>query len=244
MAKKEKKGIKGEPSIKIDYDNIDVADIMDQIKRKIAQEAEKPSPEEPIGEEPSATPPPQFQEPPEIEEGETSKITKVKKILLKLMKPFAPLIKLLVLPVHQEVLDTMRALHQTNVRLDSMNARLEESQETLSHRLEGMNDALNRRVDVLGEELGNTMKEEFKKTNKKIGQVSETINKRLDILFADLEKTMEYTKLLHSLSHNVVVELSKLKIEEEDLKIKTRIMEKDFEFLGMRERALEKLIVK
>jgi len=125
-----------------------------------------------------------------------------------------------------------------------MNVKLEKGQETLSHRLEGMNDALNRRVDVLGEDLSNTLKEEFKKTNKKIGQVSETINKRLDVLFADLEKTMEYTKLLHSLSHNIVVELSKLKIEEEDLKIKTRIMEKDFEFLGMRERALEKLIVK
>lgn len=243
MRKKERKGVKEEAFIKIDYDNIDVADIMDQIKRKIAQEAEKPSPEEPPGEEPSVIPPPQYQGPPEMEE-EGSKLAKVKKILLKLMKPLAPLIKLLVLPIHQEVLDTIHALHQTNQRLDSVNAKLEKGQEALSHRLEGINEALNRRVDELGEELSNTLKDEFKKTNKKIGQVSETINKRLDALFADLAKTMEYTKLLHSLSHNIVVELSKLKIEEQDLKIKTRIMEKDFEFLGMRERALEKLVVK
>jgi hypothetical protein len=34
--------------------------------------------------------------------------------------------------------------------------------------------------------------------------------------------------------------MSKLKIEVETLKTKTRVMEKDFEFLGKREKALEK----
>jgi predicted nucleic acid-binding Zn-ribbon protein len=42
----------------------------------------------------------------------------------------------------------------------------------------------------------------------------------------------------------MVVELSKLKIEEEMLKSKARILEKDFEFLGKREKALEKEIDK
>jgi hypothetical protein len=55
---------------------------------------------------------------------------------------------------------------------------------------------------------------------------------------------MEYTKLLHSLSHNVVVEMSKLKIEEEGLKLKTRIMEKDFENLRSKEQALEHKVFK
>ena len=55
---------------------------------------------------------------------------------------------------------------------------------------------------------------------------------------------MEYTKLLHTLSHNIVVELSKLKIEEDRLKIETRIIEKDFEFLSKREKALEKEVFK
>ena len=55
---------------------------------------------------------------------------------------------------------------------------------------------------------------------------------------------MEYTKLLHSLSHNMVVELSKLKIEEEDIKVKARILDKDFEFLLSKERALEERVMK
>jgi hypothetical protein len=38
--------------------------------------------------------------------------------------------------------------------------------------------------------------------------------------------------------------MTKLKIEEENLKIKARILEKDFEFLGQRERALEDQILK
>jgi hypothetical protein len=41
-----------------------------------------------------------------------------------------------------------------------------------------------------------------------------------------------------------VVELTKLKIEEETLKVKTRIMEKDFEFLEKKENAIEKEVFK
>jgi hypothetical protein len=40
------------------------------------------------------------------------------------------------------------------------------------------------------------------------------------------------------------VELTKLKVEEESLKLKSRILEKDFEFLGKRERALEDQVFK
>ncbi|MGQ9673950.1 MAG: hypothetical protein ACUVV5_12620 [Candidatus Aminicenantales bacterium] len=72
-------------------------------------------------------------------------------------------------------------------------------------------------------------------------------NQRLDALVARLDEQIsranrhqEYTKLLHHLAHNLVVEMSKLKIEEEMLKTKTRVMEKDFEILTQRERALEK----
>jgi hypothetical protein len=42
----------------------------------------------------------------------------------------------------------------------------------------------------------------------------------------------------------MVVEMTKLKIEEENIKLKARIMEKDFEFLGRKEQALEKEIYK
>ncbi len=99
------------------------------------------------------------------------------------MKPFSPIIKLLVLPVHQELRETICILDRTNKRLDVM---------------------------------------------------SDFIN--------ETGRAKEYAKLLHNLSHNIVVEMTKLKIEEENLKIRIRILEKDFEHLKSREKALESRI--
>jgi len=58
------------------------------------------------------------------------------------------------------------------------------------------------------------------------------------------ERKKEYIKLLYGLSHNIVVELTKLKIEVEDLRVKLSILEKEFENFKKRERALEKRVVK
>jgi hypothetical protein len=71
-----------------------------------------------------------------------------------------------------------------------------------------------------------------------------TTNQRLDEKERELEKHREYTKLLHNICHNLVVELSKLKIEHEMLKTKTQILESGFEFMGKRERAVEKEVFK
>jgi hypothetical protein len=194
---KEKKNKKKEEDIKIDYDHIDVADIMDQIKRKVAKESKEQSKQEIPEEEfyPAHVP---FE--PGVEEPAPGVKGKMKRVLLKIMKPVSPLIKLLVLPVHEQIMETDRKLHQTNMRLDNLSARLDQE-------LDKLNAAIND-VDV------------------------------------KLDQVIDYTKLLHNLSHNIVVELSKLKVEEENLKSKTRIMEKDFEFLGRREKALEKKIFK
>ena len=78
----------------------------------------------------------------------------------------------------------------------------------------------------------------------RIGDVGRHTSQKLDAVFDELSKVRDYVKLLHNLSHNIVIEITKLKIEEENLKIKTRIMEKDFEFLGKREKALEKHVLK
>lgn len=203
---KEKKNKKKEEDIKIDYDHIDVADIMDQIKRKVATEPKKPPQEEIQMKGFYQVPPTPLPSEPE-EEPASGKKRKIKKILLKIMKPVSPIIKLLVLPVHEQIMQTDRKLHQTNRRLDDLNARLDQV------------------LDKLSMDLNN-------------------LEKRLDLTYSDINEIMEYTKLLHNLSHNIVVELSKLKIEEENLKSKTRIMEKDFESLGRREKALEKKIFK
>lgn len=50
----------------------------------------------------------------------------------------------------------------------------------------------------------------------------------------------EYVRLLHNAMHNLIVEASKLKTEEELLKTRMRILEDKVEFLENRERALEK----
>lgn len=189
-----KDGLLESEDIRIDYDHLDVSDIMDQIKKKIDARPkdklagpvsdEKPPPESPLN-------------PSEFEESGLS-ASKTKKLLLKLMKPFSPIIKLLVLPVHQELRETIYALDRTNKRLD-----------LLSQFLNGALDEV--------------------KTN--LSQV--------DLAFEDITKAKEYAKLLHNLSHNIVVEMTKLKIEEENLKIRVRILEKDFEHLKSREKALE-----
>lgn len=206
----------GPDGISIDYTQPDVEDIMRQIKERIASRPQEQAPEN--GVEPPASPLPEEPEP----VWDPPPITGAKKILHTLTKPFAPLIKLLILPVHREVLDTVQRLDFTNRRLDYLNRRLDLAMEHLSRELYGSTDALNRKVDGF----------------------NDATNQRLDKAFHDLGRTMEYTKLLHSLTHNLVVEMSKLKIEEEDLKIKTRIMEKDFELLRSKEQALEHQVFK
>jgi len=85
--------------------------------------------------------------------------------------------------------------------------------------------------------------EELNLTNKNLHET----NRRIDFLYQrleDLDQSMEYIKLLHNLSHNIVVELTKLSIEHDGLKTKARILEKDLEFLEKREKMLEKQVVK
>ena len=207
----------GSGKISIDYDQPDVEDIMHQIRERISSEnspdAEVPDP----GSAPESAPPiPGTGEP----VWEPLQASGLKRFLLKLSKPFAPVIKLLILPVHRDLLETVHRLDYTNRRLDFLNRRMEEAWDHLSRELYTSVDKLNRKVDLF----------------------NDAAKQRLDSLTHDLGRTMEYTKLLHGLAHNMVVELSKLKIEEEGLKTKNRILEKDFEHLHNRERALERRV--
>ncbi len=195
IMKKEKKDKTEE--IKIDYENIDVADIMEQIREKIASQPHAPEPSQTEGIDYSF-PPASASAGREIPGGPKEK---AKAMLLKIMKPVSPLIKFLVFPVHQEVRNTIEILDRTNKNLETL----------------------------------------WKKHNQ-VDPKIDAANQRIDLVFKDLNKAKEYIKLLHGLSHNLVVELTKLKIESENLKIKTRIMEKDFEYLGQKEKVLEKKV--
>jgi len=192
-------------NIRIDYDHLDVADIMDQIKKKTDAQPKGESTDLVSKED---VQPDSSLNPPEFENSLPAP-SKTKKLLLKLMRPFSPIIKLLVLPVHQELRETIQALDNTNKRLDLLS------------------DFLNGALDEI-------------KTN--LSQFNTETNKRVDLAFEDLTRAKEYAKLLHNLSHNIVVEMTKLKIEEENLKIRLRILEKDFEHIKSREKALESRI--
>lgn len=74
-------------------------------------------------------------------------------------------------------------------------------------------------------------------------RVNLDVNMRIDEMSGRLITTQENAKLLHTLAHNLVLELTKLKIEHEALKSKMRVMEKDFEVLGKREKILEKRVI-
>ncbi len=216
---KEAKG--GRPALNIDYDDPDVEDIMRQIQEGIHM----PSPEA-VAQEPAEDGPelslPNLSAP----NYEPLALSGSKKLLLKLMRPLAPLIKLLILPVHHELRESVHRLDFTNQRLDFLNQKFEQTLDAVTQELYSSSDKLDQKIDGF----------------------NDAANQRMDKAFDEMGRTLanakEYIKLLHSLSHNMVVELSKLKIEEEDIKVKARILEKDFEFLRNREKALEQQIVK
>ena len=67
-------------------------------------------------------------------------------------------------------------------------------------------------------------------------------NRRIDEMVPTLARSTEYIKLLHLLNHNLVVELTKLRVEHDALKSRSRLQEKDLEFLTKRERAVEEKV--
>ena len=204
MEEKETENIPVEP-IPIDYDAPDVADIMARIKERIARNPrvpeEEPAPAPERGEDgiPDRPEPP---EPPDLEVR-----SRAKRILLKLMKPFTPVVKLLVLPVNEELVRTVKII-------DHMSKWQNYTSAVINRDLRLVIRDFNRRADEL--------------------------DGRLRALETEFATSKEHTKLLHNLSHNLVVELTKLRIEHESLKSRARIMEKDFETVVKREKSLER----
>jgi hypothetical protein len=214
---------------RIDYDNIDVDDIMRQIK---ARAGSSPFPEEeaPASEdaETESGPSSSF-EPGSLPEPEEDKGSpppgRFKSVLLKLMRPFNPLIKLMVLPVYRELMEAVYHIDRTNRRLDQFDQNVSRELLKISSALTRLEKRVDRFESFTHESLGKAFHD-------------------LERLFADTGRIKEYTKLIHALEHNLVVELTKLKIEADTLKVQTRIMEKDFSLIKKRERALENKVFK
>lgn len=64
----------------------------------------------------------------------------------------------------------------------------------------------------------------------------------VDAANAKTDKFVASIQLLHLLDHNLVVELTKLRLEHEALKSRLRLAEKDLEMLTKRERAVEERV--
>lgn len=67
-------------------------------------------------------------------------------------------------------------------------------------------------------------------------------NRRVDEYILTLNRGQEYIKLLHLLNHNLVVEVTKLRLEHDGLKSRVKLLEKDLDFLVKRERAVEERV--
>lgn len=189
--------------IEIDYDKIDVEAVMDQVKQVAAA-----NPLEPIEPPPAASPappPPAAPVPPPAPSAPGLKAV-LKDKLLRALRPFAPVVRLLGLPLHEDIQATIKQLDQTNRRLDAL--------------------ALETPV-------------RFAEVVAELEKVRDRLNDRM----SDLDRTMEYVKLLHHLDHNIVVELTKLRIEFETLRSKVLILEKDLDAGVQRERILEKQLL-
>jgi len=143
-----------------------------------------------------------------------------------LIRPFMPIVR----PLLDRFI--VRVNMDVNVRIDQMNDRFNTKIDQVSDGLNMRIDGVNVRIDEMSGSL-----------NRRIDQVSDGLNVRIDEMSDGLNTTQENTKLLHALAHNLVLDLTKLRIEHEALKSKTRIMEKDFEALGKREKVLEKRMI-
>lgn len=69
------------------------------------------------------------------------------------------------------------------------------------------------------------------------------IDPKFDELTLNLQRSMEYIKLLHNLSNNMVVEMSKLKVEIDALRNRLIAVENKLEFLEKRERIVEEKLL-
>lgn len=154
--------------LNIDFDHLDAAEINERIRLAAAagsSPAVPPSP--PPVTAPDAPPPPALK-------------SRMKGRLRRLLAPFFPALRLLSLPVQEDLAEATRILHATNVRVDEM------------------------------------------------GPI--------------LSRSIEYLRIMHVLNHNLVLELTKLRIEHDALTNRVRLLEKDLDFLTRRERAVERQV--
>jgi len=204
-------------TVEIDYNRLDVTEIMAQVKRIAAsapadllreETPETPPEPRPAPPAPSAPPPP-------------GRKDRLKLKIHRLMAPFFPLIRLGGLPLHEDIQAAV-------LQIDAANRRLDELAESQNRRFDELTGRFDRRLDEQASGFQVRL---------------DALTDRVDFRLVDLDRSMEYIKLLHNLDHNLVVETTKLRIEFEALKSKVRILEKELDAQSHREKALEKRLL-
>jgi hypothetical protein len=131
-------------TVEIDYDRLDVTEIMAQVKR-IAASAPADLPRE---ETPETSPEPRPAVPgPSAPPPSRKDWLKVK--IHRLMAPFFPLIRLGGLPLHEDIQAAVLQIDAANRRLDELAARLQETSERFNHRLDEQAVGFQVRLDAL-----------------------------------------------------------------------------------------------
>jgi FtsZ-binding cell division protein ZapB len=131
-------------TVEIDYDRLDVTEIMAQVKRIAAsapadlpreETPETPPEPRPVVPGPSAPPP--------------SRKDWLKLKIHRLMAPFFPLIRLGGLPLHEDIQAAVLQIDAANRRLDELAARLQETSERFNRRLDEQAVGFQVRLDAL-----------------------------------------------------------------------------------------------
>jgi len=256
--------------IEIDYDHLDVAAIMAQVKRLAARNPGEPleaEPEQPPARpaEPAASP--EIPAPARPTEPLASAVipapagpppvppTPGRKAMLKakfarLIRPFAPAIRLLGLPLHEDIQAAVRQIDASNRRQDELELGMQAMQARIDRRLDEIQMRIDRRMDETETRIDRRLDEMQDRTDRRLDGLEKLVSdlteefdeyrRGLDLRLVDLDRSMEYIKLLYNLDHNLVVEITKLRIEFETLKSKARILEKDLDAQSKREKILEK----
>jgi hypothetical protein len=245
---------------RIDYDRIDVADIMAQVRMKAAKgppepPAAGPAVPPPPSEAPAGGPavaPPAPEVPADIPAAPPVRGWKglLKKTARFLVRPYLPIL----LPFTQWL--KFRLNYEVNVRIDGTATRLEKVREDSLVRIDETAARLGTVCDETTTRLGKSLEKVSARSDgtatrlettrdeivTRLDEMATRFQMTRDEIAVKLGTTRETVKLLHTLGHNLAFELTKLKIEEEALKSKVRVLEKELETLGKREKAIEKKV--
>lgn len=178
--------------ITVDYDHLDVEALMAQVKHVAAQNPLEPAETAPA---PAPMPAPTQESPPVLPAPGLKAVLKAK--LIRAMRPFAPVVRLLGLPLHEDIQATLKLLDQANRRLDALPGRFVEvftGLEAVRNRLESRIGDLDRSMEYI--KLLHNLDHSLVVEITKLRIEFETLRSKVLILEKDLETGVRRERVL------------------------------------------------